>query len=598
MKKYLALIALFVVAVSFAVTSMIKFHKRPAVDFVHAQVQQSIDSLQNWYRQDWMPAIEKGEELQLRKAFLKGRAYYKKIEWAVEYFFPQTARELNGPPLAEVEAEEHIEIPPSGFQVIEEFLYPKYDTSCKFELINESKKLASVCYRLQALWKEHQFRDDHAWTAMRLQLMRIISLGISGFDTPLSLAAITEIEPSLQAIKEVLYVYSNDQLAGEVDEIDHNLSDAIVFARKSTDFNAFDRMRFIKQFIHPALDKMFHLQKSLNIQLQDHGALNGNVASFLDSNAFRADFFIPNSISQISEEKVELGQRLFFDPILSINQKISCASCHQPSKAFTDGLKLSRSADGKRFVKRNAPTLLYAGLQQQQFYDMRSVFLEDQVKNVVENKDEMHGSLDLAAQRLTNDLTYLRLFQHAFSSKADTISEVQVQVAIASYIRSLSPFNSKFDQHLRGKEEIMDKEEIEGFNLFTGKAKCGTCHFMPLFNGTTPPMYETTESEVIGVPADKRFTKLDDDRGRYDVYKIPKFLNAFKTPTLRNVQLTAPYMHNGVFTTLEEVIDFYDTGGALGRNISLENQTLPADPLHLTKEEKRKLVLFLNTLTD
>jgi cytochrome c peroxidase len=133
-----------------------------------------------------------------------------------------------------------------------------------------------------------------------------------------------------------------------------------------------------------------------------------------------------------------------------------------------------------------------------------------------------------------------------------------------------------------------------------GKGKCGTCHFAPLFNGNTPPSFLNSESEVIGVPenADTINSSIDDDDGKYNLYGIELHKNAFKTSTLRNITLTAPYMHNGVYNTLEEVIEFYNRGGGAGLGIKLENQTLPDDKLHLTSEEKKALLVFMESLTD
>jgi len=131
-----------------------------------------------------------------------------------------------------------------------------------------------------------------------------------------------------------------------------------------------------------------------------------------------------------------------------------------------------------------------------------------------------------------------------------------------------------------------------------GKAKCATCHYPPLFNGTFPPRYMKTEVEVIGVPESISENRLDPDSGRYNIIKSPSLLHAFKIPTVRNVSLTGPYMHNGVFTTLEQVIDFYDKGGGSGLGLDVENQTLPADKLNLSAKEKGELIGFLKSLDD
>jgi cytochrome c peroxidase len=356
-------------------------------------------------------------------------------------------------------------------------------------------------------------------------------------------------------------------------------------------------MTFITLYLNPLSEHLLLAQRQLNLPtFKEPRAIRADAKTLFTENVFNPDFFTSGTEVYSNYKKIALGKRLFFDGILSGDGKRSCATCHSPSKAFTDGLPKSSAILGG-FVQRNAPTLLYAALQQSQFYDMRSAFLEDQAKEVIENKDELHGSLSDAAKKLTKDFSYVLLFQQAFSKQLNSVQTYHIQNALAAFIRSLTPFRSKFDRHMRG-EKAMNHEEVEGFNLFMSKAKCGTCHFIPLFNGTVPPAFTTSESEVIGVPKDKQFTQVDTDKGRYNIHQIAKFLHAFKTPTLRNVQLTGPYMHNGVFQTLDEVIDFYDKGGAAGRNIVLDNQTLPADSLSLTKDEKRKLVLFLHTLTD
>jgi len=168
--------------------------------------------------------------------------------------------------------------------------------------------------------------------------------------------------------------------------------------------------------------------------------------------------------------------------------------------------------------------------------------------------------------------------------------------AIGSYVRSLTYLNSRFDAYMRGDKTAMNADEVAGFNLFMGRAKCGTCHYMPLFNGTFPPRYMKIETEVIGVPQTAAGKKIDDDLGRYAVVKAESVRHAFKTPGLRNVARTAPYMHNGVFGTLEQVVDFYNKGGGAGLGLKIENQTLPFDKLELTEKERNRLVSFMKTL--
>lgn len=173
-----------------------------------------------------------------------------------------------------------------------------------------------------------------------------------------------------------------------------------------------------------------------------------------------------------------------------------------------------------------------------------------------------------------------------------------IMIALASYVRSLSPFNSRFDKYMRGEKEQMNAEEIKGFNIFMGKAKCGTCHFMPVFNGTAPPMFINTEAEVLGVPMKPNSQSIDTDSGRYIHNKMDELKFSFKTPTVRNIADTAPYMHNGAYQTLEQIMEFYDEGGGAGLNIELENQTLSPDKLNLSEAEQKAVIAFLGTLTD
>jgi cytochrome c peroxidase len=177
---------------------------------------------------------------------------------------------------------------------------------------------------------------------------------------------------------------------------------------------------------------------------------------------------------------------------------------------------------------------------------------------------------------------------------------------MAAYVRSLHPMNSAFDDFLRDGAEVsaaagtMSAGAVRGANLFMGKAQCATCHFIPLFNGLIPPDYAVTEFEVLGTTADDHLDRprLSPDSGRFGSYPLPFFRGAFKTPTVRNAALTAPYMHNGGFRSLETVVDFYNRGGGAGLGLSVPEQTLSADSLRLSVGEMNDIVLFIHTLTD
>ena len=178
-------------------------------------------------------------------------------------------------------------------------------------------------------------------------------------------------------------------------------------------------------------------------------------------------------------------------------------------------------------------------------------------------------------------------------------SERDLRAALAAYVRSLIAFDAPFDRALRGDTNAVSSAVRRGFNVFMGKAACGTCHFAPLFSGTVPPTFVVSDPEVIGVPRtlDAR-APLDRDLGRGAIDRRSGMAHAFKTPSVRNAALTAPYMHNGALRTLDDVIDFYDRGGGAGRGLDVPNQTLAAHPLHLTAAERRELLAFLESLTD
>jgi cytochrome c peroxidase len=238
------------------------------------------------------------------------------------------------------------------------------------------------------------------------------------------------------------------------------------------------------------------------------------------------------------------------------------------------------------------------------FADLRTTYLEDQVTDVIENVDEMHGSLSTIVGRLSVDTTLATQFRTAFApvraANDSAITAARVRTALAAYQRSLTRLNSPVDRALRGDRTALTDDERLGFNVFVGKGKCATCHFLPLTNGTVPPMYQKSEVEVLGVPtrAVTANATIDPDVGRFRLTRAAPHRYAFRTPSIRNVALTAPYMHNGVYRSLEQVVDFYNRGGGAGIGIVLDNQTLPPDPLNLTAAEQRALVVFMRALTD
>lgn len=541
-------------------------------------------------------ANENPNQKQLQKSFETSRIAYKKIEWAVEYFTPDPARFINGPALDELEVEENKFLSPSGFQVIEELIYPQYSASNSSAL----KREIAVLKGLIAQVKEHlsviTISPDYVIDASKMEVYRILTLGITGFDSPIANQSIPEAKASLSSLKAVLEKLNTHNSKTKVllfDLIDH----ANTFCDTNTNFNSFDRATFIKEYLNPISEKLVQFQQDNTIKnVAKTNAINPDAKTLFEKNTFNVNAFIPSQEYAYSRAKADLGKKLFYDSSLSKDRRRNCATCHNPELAFTDGQKTNRSLNGIS-LPRNTPTLTYASLQNAQFWDMRQPDLEKQSLDVIQNKDEMHGNLKDNLTRIQGDSAYKKLIKNAFPN-AKKLEEWQLQNAIASYVRSLNKFNSKFDQYFSGTSTTFSTEEKLGFNLFAGKAKCATCHFIPLFNGTVPPIYKKTEQEVIGTPQTKNGKIIDQDLGRFTQYKMAQLKHAFKTPTLRNITQTGPYMHNGVFKTLEEVVTFYNEGGGEGNGIAVENQTLPSDKLNLSLAEQKSLVAFMKTLSD
>lgn len=532
----------------------------------------------------------------LKQQFLRVRKSYKRIELLAEYYNPTTAKTINGPAIPEVEFD-NPDYPqrPHGLQVIESFLYPEINIDTA-SFIQEAEMLLSTINRLKVTGSALQLTDSHVWDAIRLELFRISSLGLSGFDTPLCLAAIDELPACLESIKSYLQFYRKDELV--YDSLLMYIDKAIAYAVTHNDFNHFDRADFMRSYLQPIGNYMYENQQIAGIPFfSEKRFLSEKAKTFFDSAVFNPWSYAPDLKQVHNAEEVALGKLLFHENKLSGNNTRSCGSCHQETKAFTDGLEKNKTFDGIHVIMRNTPTILYAALQPALFADSRLAFLEDQARQVTENPDEMHGNLSKAAVVLAKDSLYKGLFAKVY--KTDSISALQIQRSLAAYIRSKALFNSSFDHYMRGNDTAIDDEAIKGFTVFMGKAKCGTCHFMPLFNGNVPPQYNKIESEVLGVPAQNKAPfRLDDDKGKYDYIKSAPYLHAFKTPTVRNAALTAPYMHNGSMHSLDELIHFYDIGGGAGLNIQPENQTLPPDSLHLTTDEKKQLKAFMISLSD
>ncbi|MBL0937563.1 MAG: cytochrome-c peroxidase [Gemmatimonadaceae bacterium] len=540
-----------------------------------------------------------------RQAFMAAREAFKHAEVALEYYAPSTARSMNGPALPEVEENEGPEavFPPTGFQVVEEILYSEDPTAERETLVQETRVLTQLATRAQVMLAPQYTTDDRVWDAVKLELARIVSLGLTGFDSPVAGHGLIEARSALVGMTRTLAPY-RDNASISWARVDSLLAIAYTLLGSGESRDAFDHFAFLADVAHPLARELQRVRNALTIGVPtERRAFRVEAASLFDSTAFDAMAFAPVGAREATAPQVALGRQLFRDTRLSGDGTRACSSCHVPERAFTDG-RVTNTARGGSPLARNTPTVINSGLQWGSFADLRTTYLEDQVTDVVENVDEMHGSLAQVATVLARDSVLTSQFRAAFSasdtSSASAVTVPRIKQSLAAYQRSLSRLNAPIDRALRGDVSVLSADARAGFNVFVGKAKCATCHFLPLTNGTVPPMYQKTEVEVLGVPKKVATTHatLDPDEGRYRLTRAEPHRYAFRTPGLRNIALTAPYMHNGAYPTLESVIDFYDRGGGAGIGITLDHQTLPPDKLNLTPREKLVLRRFLESLTD
>lgn len=323
-----------------------------------------------------------------------------------------------------------------------------------------------------------------------------------------------------------------------------------------------------------------------------------------------------SSYSVLNQAKVELGRKLFFDRRLSFNGTMSCAMCHIPTEAFASTQSSTSIGMEGRTLPRNAPSLLNVVYQSTLFWDGRENSLATQVWSPLLSPIEMgNPSVGFAVEAIRELGDYAESFSEVFGENGlnmETVGE-----ALAEYERTLLSGNSRFDRWKYGGDaNLLSNQEKKGFELFSGKAGCSSCHLVGensalfsdmQFHATgvgykasvfAPPQTHNVELEpgVVTVVADESLRAVSEiphnDLGRFAVTLKPKDRWAYKTPSLRNVALTHPYMHDGSLRTLEDVVDFYNQGG-----IDFEGKSPLIHPLGLTADEKASLVAFLKTLT-
>lgn len=299
---------------------------------------------------------------------------------------------------------------------------------------------------------------------------------------------------------------------------------------------------------------------------------------------------LPEIRDGFSPQEIDLGRYLFFDPALSVDQSVSCATCHDPNKGLSDGLATSLGKDGQR-LNRAAPSLYNVGYLKKLFWDGRASTLEEQMLEPLFSKKEMGNTPENLLSTLNGIENYRKLFAEAYPkrNREQPIALKEITKAIAAFQSSLISLNSKYDQYAHGYDEALNQNEIEGLNIFRSfVARCAECH--------TPPLFTNQQFAVIGTPEPD---DLPLDPGAEIPFKDKSLRGAFKVPSLRNIAQTAPYMHSGRFKSLRETVQFYTDGRGHavpeGENLLIHWHIWEPN---LTDYELDRLVDFLKTLTD
>jgi len=548
----------------------------------------------------------------LRKQIEAARLKLKNIDFWLRYFEPNAYRKINGPLPVEWENEVFEKFEPpyrregAGLSLAE--LSLDQTPLLKDSLIQLIKKSDEAINTFEADSITSQLNSySHFFLANRLFLLNLAAIYTTGFECPDTNHIIPELRSMLLGTKEIYNSYNQSfpeqALTGEYLE---KFEKTISFVKmQETGFSEFNHFDFIRDYVNPLFamnQKLINDYNARSINYNDY-TLNNNIQSIFDKSLY-ASQNIKGLYSMVEDEKTlseirYIGKLLFYDPILSGNNMRSCASCHKPTEYFTDTTNGSAfQFDKQQRLPRNTPTLINSVYNHLLMLDGKHISLQAQGKDVITNPNEMNSN----EKELIKKVLSCKIYKEAFKSflkltpEEKDITLNHIVSAITFYDGSYSRFYSPFDNAMNKKGFVSD-EAKRGFNLFMSRAKCATCHFVPNFNGVKPP-YIGSEFEVLGAPADTSFRDLSPDKGRYMINKAPETLHAFRTGSIRNAEYTKPYMHNGVFKSLEEVIDFYDVGGGQGKKLIVDNQTLPGDSLHLTRSEKNELLAFIYSLNE
>jgi cytochrome c peroxidase len=569
-------------------------------------------------QKDLLQLVEESDlsnEIQIEKIrsnIQQTRVQLKGVDFWLRYLEPISYKKINGPLPVEWETEvfEKHEAPykreAAGLTLA--YLYLEEEQIDKTELkrlIVESVSANDVFFE-DSITK-HITTYHHFYLCNRLYLLNLAAIYTTGFECPDTEQVLPELLGMMKDVQKIYAVYNKSFSAAPLkDEYLDLYKKTIEFVfNQSNDINTFDHFTFIQQYVNPlySLNQKMILEYKVSSKSMVDYSLNKNSTSIFDKDLYFAQntkgIFSRVSDTAVLREINDLGKLLFYDPILSGNNMRSCASCHLPTQYFTDTtVQTALQFNRVDRLPRNTPSLINVRQNHLLMLDGAHITMQNQAKGVMINPVEMGSTEIEALRKVLNCKEYNTRFTKIlkYTPQETEITVDHLTSALTIYYTKFSNSYASFDVTMIEKKSV-DPMVQEGFNLFMSKAQCATCHFVPQFNGVKPP-YVNSEFEVIGVPKDKHFTALSTDKGRSTIYSSDEMHNAFRTGSVRNATYTKPYMHNGVFDNLTEVVEFYNNGGGVGRGLTVPNQTLSSDSLHLTPLEIKKIVVFIESLNE
>lgn len=551
-------------------------------------------------------------KLDIHKRIGHARNTLKKMDFWLRYLEPVSYKKLNGPLPVEWETEvfEKFEKPYKryGAGLTLAALYLKEDKPEKDSVLSlfQESILATQVFAEDSI--THNLKTfDHFYLCNRLFLLNLAAIYTTGFECPDAEMIVPELRLMLSAVLEI-YLSFDDSFP-EVELTSEYLilyKETMAFtASQPSDFSLFDHFTFIKNYINPlfALNQQAIRNHKVRSKSFVDYSLNKSARTIFNKQLYNGQnakgIFLRVDDEIILDKISEVGKLLFYDPILSGNNQRSCVSCHKSKEYFADTLGASAlQFNRKDRLKRNTPSLINATYNHLIMLDGAHTSLQDQTMAVIKHPEELGATEKDLVQKVLSCPDYQKIFRSLlpYTPTESEITAEHITSAITYYYSRFSTYYSPFDKAVNENARLPLDAQL-GFNIFMSKAQCATCHFVPQFNGVKPP-YVGSEFEVLGVPVDTAFSNLSPDKGRFLINPAVETMNAFRTGSLRNIQFTGPYMHNGVFKTLDQVITFYDEGGGAGKGLIVPNQTLSSDSLQLTKKEKLQLIAFLQSLNE